>query len=191
MRYGHNFTYTYYYYHYYNISSNNWVFCKVDGFGSAYMMDDANVPSLLSLPYLGFCSPYDPLYQNVHTFFSLNHWTNMVWLMHLNISCCCFFNLHGKTRRFVLSEDNPYYFASSSIGPLKGGKRFFLLIFFLELCVGLCQLIIIFIPFVGRDWWSSYWKRIHMAHVHNHAGESYYNNNNNNFLLLAPHYCFI
>jgi len=35
---------------------------EVDGFGSAYFMDDANVPSLLSLPYLGFCAADDPLY---------------------------------------------------------------------------------------------------------------------------------
>ena len=27
---------------------------EVDGFGSAYFMDDANIPSLLSLPYLGY-----------------------------------------------------------------------------------------------------------------------------------------
>ena len=34
---------------------------EVDGFGSAYFMDDANVPSLLSLPYLGFKNLSDPL----------------------------------------------------------------------------------------------------------------------------------
>ncbi|MDR0711626.1 MAG: glycoside hydrolase family 125 protein [Prevotellaceae bacterium] len=37
---------------------------EVDGFGNYLCMDDANVPSLLSLPYLGCCAPTDPLYQN-------------------------------------------------------------------------------------------------------------------------------
>jgi meiotically up-regulated gene 157 (Mug157) protein len=36
---------------------------EVDGFGNALFMDDANVPSLLSLPYLGVCLSADPLYQ--------------------------------------------------------------------------------------------------------------------------------
>jgi hypothetical protein len=36
---------------------------EVDGFGSALIMDDANVPSLLSLPYLGWCKADDPTYQ--------------------------------------------------------------------------------------------------------------------------------
>lgn len=35
---------------------------EVDGFGSAYFMDDANIPSLLALPYLGFVSKSDPTY---------------------------------------------------------------------------------------------------------------------------------
>lgn len=35
---------------------------EVDGFGNALLLDDANVPSLLSLPYLGFCAPDDVLY---------------------------------------------------------------------------------------------------------------------------------
>lgn len=51
---------------------------EVDGFGNAFMMDDANVPSLLAMPYLGDVKVTDPVYQN--------------------------------TRRFVWSEDNPYFF---------------------------------------------------------------------------------
>ncbi len=37
---------------------------EVDGFGQYLIMDDANVPSLLSIPYLGFCSEDDVLYKN-------------------------------------------------------------------------------------------------------------------------------
>lgn len=51
---------------------------EVDGFGNHLLMDDANVPSLLAMPYLGDVDINDPVYQN--------------------------------TRRFVWSEDNPYFF---------------------------------------------------------------------------------
>lgn len=53
---------------------------EVDGYGSYYMMDDANVPSLLSLPYItsNYIDINDEIYQN--------------------------------TRRFVWSFDNPYFF---------------------------------------------------------------------------------
>jgi meiotically up-regulated gene 157 (Mug157) protein len=37
---------------------------EIDGFGSTLLMDDANVPSLLALPYLGAVSASDPVYQN-------------------------------------------------------------------------------------------------------------------------------
>jgi len=60
---------------------------EVDGFGSTLLMDDANVPSLLGLPYLDAIDVKDPIYQN--------------------------------TRRFVLSEDNPFFFkgkAAEGIG---------------------------------------------------------------------------
>jgi len=36
---------------------------EVDGYGNSYHMDDANVPSLLSLPYLGYTSSSDTTYQ--------------------------------------------------------------------------------------------------------------------------------
>ncbi|KAI0921582.1 hypothetical protein AcW1_004489 [Taiwanofungus camphoratus] len=35
---------------------------ETNGFGGVYMMDDANVPSLLSLPYLGFLNKTHPAY---------------------------------------------------------------------------------------------------------------------------------
>ena len=51
---------------------------EVDGFGNRLLMDDANVPSLLAMGYLGDVPLDDPIYQN--------------------------------TRRFVWSEDNPWFF---------------------------------------------------------------------------------
>ena len=41
---------------------------ETDGFGSHLLMDDANVPSLLSLPYLGAVKADDPIYQNTRRF---------------------------------------------------------------------------------------------------------------------------
>ncbi|SNR95926.1 glycoside hydrolase family 125 protein [Hymenobacter mucosus] len=41
---------------------------EVDGFGSHVLMDDANVPSLVALPYLGAVPITDPVYQNTRKF---------------------------------------------------------------------------------------------------------------------------
>ena len=41
---------------------------EVDGLGNHHLMDDANVPSLISLPYLGFSSPDNPRYLRTRAF---------------------------------------------------------------------------------------------------------------------------
>lgn len=51
---------------------------EIDGRGHANLMDDANVPSLLSIPYFGYVGKRDVVY--------------------------------GATRKFVLSDRDPYYF---------------------------------------------------------------------------------
>ncbi|MBN1465977.1 glycoside hydrolase family 125 protein [candidate division KSB1 bacterium] len=46
---------------------------EVDGFGNRLYMDDANVPSLLSLPYLGCLAADDPLYRDTRAFVLSEH----------------------------------------------------------------------------------------------------------------------
>ncbi len=41
---------------------------EVDGFGNKNFMDDANVPSLMSLEYLGAHKAYEPIYKNTREF---------------------------------------------------------------------------------------------------------------------------
>ncbi len=41
---------------------------EVDGFGNHLLLDDANVPSLLAMPYLGLVDVKDPIYQNTRDF---------------------------------------------------------------------------------------------------------------------------
>jgi meiotically up-regulated gene 157 (Mug157) protein len=41
---------------------------ETDGFGNFNLMDDANVPSLLSIPYIGYAAKDDPIYLNTRRF---------------------------------------------------------------------------------------------------------------------------
>ena len=41
---------------------------ETDGFGNYKLMDDANSPSLLAMPYLGYCGKADIIYQNTRRF---------------------------------------------------------------------------------------------------------------------------
>lgn len=64
---------------------------EVDGFGGHIAMDDANIPSLLALPYLGCVDASDPLYV--------------------------------RTREFVLSPDNPFYYRVHASGVMMARLR--------------------------------------------------------------------
>lgn len=48
---------------------------EVDGFGSSIVMDDPNIPSLLSLPYLEYCDIDDKVYQNTRKLI-LSEWNS-------------------------------------------------------------------------------------------------------------------
>ena len=61
---------------------------EVDGFGNQLFMDDANIPSLLSLPYLGAVELNDNTYRN--------------------------------TRKFLFSENNPFFFKGKAGGGIGG-----------------------------------------------------------------------
>jgi hypothetical protein len=74
---------------------------ETDGLGGHHLMDDANVPSLLSIPYLGYTSSRDPDRQ-----------------------------IELNTRKYVLSSDNPFFFAgTTSLFPLVHFLFFFLFLY--------------------------------------------------------------
>ncbi|HEY5426348.1 MAG TPA: glycoside hydrolase family 125 protein [Candidatus Tumulicola sp.] len=48
---------------------HGWMYAyETDGFGRYNLMDDANLPNLTTLPYLDWCSTYDPTYRNTRAF---------------------------------------------------------------------------------------------------------------------------
>ena len=49
------------------VTGPRWAY-EVDGLGGVLNVDDANVPSLLSLPRLGYCGTDDPIYQATRAF---------------------------------------------------------------------------------------------------------------------------
>lgn len=59
----------YLYGRYYNERRRQWMYAyETDGYGRYNMMDDANIPNLTTLPYLNWCSAYDPTYLNTRSF---------------------------------------------------------------------------------------------------------------------------
>jgi meiotically up-regulated gene 157 (Mug157) protein len=49
--------------------SRGWSYVyETDGFGNDNLMDDANIPNLTALPYIGWCSTDDPVYLNTRAF---------------------------------------------------------------------------------------------------------------------------
>ncbi|HZZ64606.1 MAG TPA: glycoside hydrolase family 125 protein [Candidatus Baltobacteraceae bacterium] len=52
-----------------NPAYGGWVYVyETDGLGHNLYIDDANIPNLTSLPYIGYCSPYDPVYLNTRAY---------------------------------------------------------------------------------------------------------------------------
>lgn len=77
-------------------SSGGWVYVyETDGLGHDLYMDDANVPNLTALPYLGWCSAADPAYLNTraYTLSKRNPWY-----------------FHGKYAEGLGSPHTPYGF---------------------------------------------------------------------------------
>jgi meiotically up-regulated gene 157 (Mug157) protein len=75
---------------------------EIDGFGSANLMDDANIPSLLSIPYMNYTSSRFPVEEKggdekrEHA------------------------QLYNNTRAFVLSDHNPYFMRGPPLSAIGG-----------------------------------------------------------------------
>ncbi len=57
-----------------NGANGGWMYVyETDGQGHDTYMDDANIPNLTALPYIGYCSPFDPTYLNTRAFALSSH----------------------------------------------------------------------------------------------------------------------
>ena len=53
----------------YNARHGGWMYVyETDGYGNDKLMDDANLPNLTTLPYIGWCATNDPIYLNTRRF---------------------------------------------------------------------------------------------------------------------------
>ncbi len=58
---------------FYNAARRVWMYAyETDGYGRYNLMDDANLPNLTTLPYIDWCSAFDPTYLNTRAF-TLSH----------------------------------------------------------------------------------------------------------------------
>jgi len=54
---------------FFDAQRGQWMYAyETDGYGNDALMDDANLPNLTTLPYLGWCSADDPVYLNTRNF---------------------------------------------------------------------------------------------------------------------------
>ncbi|MEO6835803.1 MAG: glycoside hydrolase family 125 protein [Candidatus Tumulicola sp.] len=54
---------------FYNAERHVWMYAyETDGFGRYNVMDDANLPNLTTLPYIDWCSTFDPTYRSTRAF---------------------------------------------------------------------------------------------------------------------------
>ncbi len=66
--------------------------CETDGMGNYSMIDDANIPSLLSIPYIGYADSDDEIYRNTRKFL---------------LSCDNEFYFEGKAAKGIGSRHTP------------------------------------------------------------------------------------
>jgi uncharacterized protein len=105
------------------VVQNDAVFAyEVDGFGNFYHMDDANIPSLLSLPYLGFVGVNDTTYQRtrqrVLSRCVCASWDSILW----SLAFIILFPLADPFSMCSNRSTNPYFF-SGTAGAGVGGPH--------------------------------------------------------------------